>query len=112
VDVRDAMQRCQGAAFGSRLRVVGLAQKAEYIWWDGRKRERCIGSELRSKTKVYPTPIPVGGEFSDWAFDGSCTSAAAAVSDSDCILRYAHSPNTVGANLIQLHQSPVHTVAL
>jgi hypothetical protein len=36
------------------------------------------GNTMRSKTKVLQTPVPVGGTFPDWVFDGSrCTAAAA-----------------------------------
>jgi len=69
--------------------VEALAQKAEYIWCDGTQATGAKGmlhNEMRSKTKVYSNPIPVGGEFHDWWFDGSSTGQAEA-QDSDCILR-------------------------
>jgi len=43
-------------------------------------------NELRSKTKVIPDAIPVGGDFPSWSFDGSSTGQAEG-NDSDCILK-------------------------
>ena len=43
-------------------------------------------NEMRSKTKVLQKPIPIGGDFPDWSFDGSSTEQAEG-SNSDCILR-------------------------
>lgn len=78
-------------AFTSRqaLKIVNLAQKAEYIWYDGSEGSESKGllfNEMRSKTKVIPDSVPVGGDFPDWSFDGSSTGQAEG-NDSDCILR-------------------------
>ena len=56
------------------VRVNALAQRAEYIWYDGNEgkpEKGMVFNEMRSKTKVLQTPIPVGGDFPEWSFDGS-----------------------------------------
>ena len=40
---------------------------------------------MRSKTKVIQKPIPIGGTFPSWSFDGSSTGQAEG-DDSDCLL--------------------------
>ena len=51
---------------------AAYAQKAEYIWTDGQEGLKGLYfNEMRSKTKVLQTPIPVGGDFPEWSFDGS-----------------------------------------
>jgi glutamine synthetase len=68
--------------------VNAIAQKAEYIWLDGQEGLSNKGlqfNEVRSKTKVIQDPIPVGGNFPTWSFDGSSTDQASG-NDSDCIL--------------------------
>ena len=70
------------------MSVSALAQKAEYIWYDGQEAGGLKGTmynEMRSKTKCIPNPIPVGGKFPEWSFDGSSTGQAVG-DDSDCIL--------------------------
>lgn len=51
---------------------AGYAQRAEYIWTDGQEGLKGLFfNEMRSKTKVIQKPVPVGGSFPDWSFDGS-----------------------------------------
>ncbi len=46
-----------------------------------------IFNEMRSKTKVFETPLGLdASEYPDWSFDGSSTGQAAG-NNSDCILR-------------------------
>lgn len=71
------------------MKVHAQTQRAEYIWMDGYESSGLKGlmfNEMRSKTKCIPNPIPVGGEFPDWSFDGSSTGQAEG-NFSDCILR-------------------------
>jgi len=66
-----------------------LQQRAEYIWMDGEETTGSKGlmfNEMRSKTKVIPTPLGLDGKFPDWSFDGSSTGQAEG-NNSDCILR-------------------------
>eukprot|EP00894_Picocystis_sp_ML_P003109 jgi/Pico_ML_1/53626/g4146.t1 len=73
----------------SGMKVHAQTQRAEYIWMDGYESSGLKGlmfNEMRSKTKCIPNPIPVGGEFPDWSFDGSSTGQAEG-NFSDCILR-------------------------
>ena len=64
-----------GATRGRAVAVAvsaAFAQKAEYIWTDGQEGLKGLYfNEMRSKTKVLQKPIPVGGDFPDWSFDGS-----------------------------------------
>jgi hypothetical protein len=62
------------------------------------------GNTLRSKTKVLPNAVAVGGVFPDWTFDGSSTGQSD-TRDSDCILRPVFScpdPIRGGNNLLVL----------
>ncbi len=62
------------------------------------------GNTLRSKTKVLPNAVAVGGAFPDWTFDGSSTGQSD-TRDSDCILRPVFScpdPIRGGNNLLVL----------
>ncbi|KAI7843486.1 hypothetical protein COHA_002962 [Chlorella ohadii] len=73
------------------VRVNALAQKAEYIWYDGQEGQAVKGAvfnEMRSKTKVLQKPITSmnPAEFPEWSFDGSSTGQAEG-KNSDCILR-------------------------
>lgn len=73
----------------SGVKVEAFAQRAEYIWMDGYESSGAKGvmfNEMRSKTKVIQKPIPVGGDFPEWSFDGSSTGQAEG-NFSDCILR-------------------------
>ena len=68
------------------------------------RRQGLHGNTLRSKTKVLPNQVAVGGTFPDWTFDGSSTGQADTV-DSDCILRPVFScpdPIRGGNNLLVL----------
>ena len=79
--------RRAGAAPRRALATAALAQRAEYIWTDGQEGMKgLLFNEMRSKTKVLQKPIPIGGDFPDWSFDGSSTEQAEG-SNSDCILR-------------------------
>eukprot|EP00271_Cylindrocystis_brebissonii_P006983 TRINITY_DN1_c0_g1_i1.p1 TRINITY_DN1_c0_g1~~TRINITY_DN1_c0_g1_i1.p1 ORF type:complete len:418 (-),score=67.33 TRINITY_DN1_c0_g1_i1:698-1951(-) len=63
------------------------AQMVEYIWSDGQEGTKGVKfNEMRSKTKVIQKPIPVGGKFPNWSFDGSSTGQAEG-RFSDCILK-------------------------
>eukprot|EP01025_Chloroclados_australasicus_P055756 TRINITY_DN682_c0_g1_i1.p1 TRINITY_DN682_c0_g1~~TRINITY_DN682_c0_g1_i1.p1 ORF type:complete len:414 (-),score=41.21 TRINITY_DN682_c0_g1_i1:307-1458(-) len=72
------------------MRVYALAQKAEYLWFDGLEgapEKGLVFNEMRSKTKVIPTPVSTMNpkDFPDWSFDGSSTGQATG-DNSDCIL--------------------------
>mmetsp|Transcript_36299 Transcript_36299/g.43861 ORF Transcript_36299/g.43861 Transcript_36299/m.43861 type:complete len:423 (-) Transcript_36299:182-1450(-) len=84
-----ASRSVQTASSRTNLEVVGLAQRAEYIWFDGAEgtpEKGMLFNEMRSKTKCIPEPIEVGGDFPEWSFDGSSTGQAEG-NDSDCILK-------------------------
>jgi len=55
---------------------------AEYIWIDG----AVPTSKLRSKTKIFNSPINGLSDLPDWGFDGSSTNQAEG-KDSDCKLK-------------------------
>ena len=68
------------------------------------RRQGLHGNTLRSKTKVLPNQVAVGGTFPDWTFDGSSTGQSD-TRDSDCILRPVFScpdPIRGGNNLLVL----------
>lgn len=72
------------------MRINALAQRAEYIWFDGLEgapEKGTVFNEMRSKTKVIQKPVTSGNskDFPDWSFDGSSTGQAEG-NNSDCIL--------------------------
>jgi glutamine synthetase len=74
----------------SVVRVNALAQKVEYIWYDGNEgkpEKGAVFNEMRSKTKVLQKPVTSMNpkDFPQWSFDGSSTGQAEG-SNSDCIL--------------------------
>jgi glutamine synthetase len=81
-----------GRAARGPLPARGLAQKCEYIWFDGKEaigEKGTMFNEMRSKTKVLQKPIPAGSDPSKypmWSFDGSSTEQAVG-DDSDCLLQ-------------------------
>eukprot|EP01026_Neomeris_dumetosa_P002782 TRINITY_DN1074_c0_g1_i4.p1 TRINITY_DN1074_c0_g1~~TRINITY_DN1074_c0_g1_i4.p1 ORF type:complete len:385 (-),score=51.23 TRINITY_DN1074_c0_g1_i4:350-1504(-) len=71
--------------------ISASAQKAEYLWFDGLEgtpEKGVIFNEMRSKTKVIPSPILTKNpsDFPEWSFDGSSTGQATG-DNSDCILK-------------------------
>lgn len=90
-ELRNALQASSTAPrrVASRLlHISALAQRAEYIWMDGLEGTKGPKfNEMRSKTKVLQTPVPVGStDFPLWNFDGSSTGQAEG-RFSDCILK-------------------------
>jgi glutamine synthetase len=74
----------------SVVRVNALAQKVEYIWYDGNEgkpEKGTVFNEMRSKTKVLQKPVTSMNpkDFPQWSFDGSSTGQAEG-KNSDCIL--------------------------
>lgn len=74
----------------SVVRVNALAQKVEYIWYDGNEgkpEKGVVFNEMRSKTKVLQKPVTSMNpkDFPQWSFDGSSTGQAEG-SNSDCVL--------------------------
>ncbi|CAG9465926.1 unnamed protein product [Pedinophyceae sp. YPF-701] len=72
-------------------RVNALAQKCEYIWYDGAEgseEKGLIFNEMRSKTKVMPTPVTSmnPADFPEWSYDGSSTGQAEG-NNSDMVLK-------------------------
>jgi glutamine synthetase len=71
------------------LQLSKIAQKAEYLWFDGLEGAPEKGlqfNQMRSKTKVIQEPLGLNPkDYPDWSFDGSSTGQAEG-NNSDCIL--------------------------
>lgn len=89
--VRPLASAPRASRMGGRLmlRINALAQKAEYIWFDGLEGDVSKGllfNQMRSKTKVIQNPRGLNPkDYPDWSFDGSSTGQAEG-NNSDCIL--------------------------
>lgn len=75
----------------SVISINALAQRAEYVWYDGQEgqpEKGMVFNEMRSKTKVLQKPVTSfnPNDFPQWSFDGSSTGQAEG-NNSDCILR-------------------------
>jgi glutamine synthetase len=79
-----------------------MAIKAEYIWVDGTEPTK----QLRSKTKILPSPVKDLKQLPDWGFDGSSTNQAEGHA-SDCILKpvfFCPDPLRGGDNILVMNE--------
>ncbi len=100
------------------VRVNALAQRAEYIWYDGNEgkpEKGMVFNEMRSKTKCIPKPITSmnAADFPSWSFDGSSTGQAegnnSGTYESSAIHHLIHPPIHPPIHVSpQTHSSPQH----